>query len=166
VRKIKIPHPDYETYYGVGSAHKDYDNCADCHMGYVDNDDGERFVNHEWMSPLTHPNIIAENCAECHVDLVAEVRELQGEIKDRTNAIGEALAVLMEELVVVVESDEYTDEELYPIRMKFRDAQFYWDFVFVENSNGAHNPTLTRQSLEKAEILYAQARELLESLIN
>jgi nitrite reductase (cytochrome c-552) len=165
VRQIKIQHPEFETFYGSGSNHRYDFACADCHMGYVDNDDGERFVNHEWMSPLSHPNLIAENCSECHVDLEAEVRTLQAEVRTRTDAIGEALSALMEELVLVVESEEYTDEELYPVRMKFREAQFYWDFVFVENSNGAHNTNLTHQALEKAESLYADTQELLSALV-
>ena len=38
-----------------------------------------------------------------------------------------------------------------------RDAQFYWDFVFVENSNGAHNSKLTYACLDKAQELTEQA---------
>ena len=44
-----------------------------------------------------------------------------------------------------------------------RDAQFYWDFVFVENSEGVHNPSLTNNCLEKAENLTAEALGMFKS---
>ena len=42
-----------------------------------------------------------------------------------------------------------------------RDAQFYWDFVMVENSEGAHNPDLTFETLDKAEAAADQALSML-----
>lgn len=42
-----------------------------------------------------------------------------------------------------------------------RTAQFYWDFVMVENSEGAHNPELTFETLDKAEAAVDQALSLL-----
>ena len=61
---------------------------------------------------------------------------------------------------VAVESGNYTEEELNAIRADARDAQFYWDFVFVENSEGAHNSQLTKQCLDKAETLVNRAMSL------
>ena len=46
---------------------------------------------------------------------------------------------------------------LAKVRQLDREAQFYWDFVFVENSEGAHNSTLSRECLDKAEDLARQA---------
>ena len=62
------------------------------------------------------------------------------------------------------ESGEYTDADLAQIRALARNAQFYWDFVFVENAEGAHNPTLTYDCLDKAEELCNQALNLLKAL--
>ena len=56
-----------------------------------------------------------------------------------------------------MESGNYTEEELDAIRMVARNAQFYWDFVFVENAEGAHNSALTKDCLDKAETLLNQA---------
>ena len=56
-----------------------------------------------------------------------------------------------------MESGEYTEEELNAIRAVARDAQFYWDFVFVENSEGAHNSKLNAECLDKAETLANKA---------
>ena len=58
---------------------------------------------------------------------------------------------MTEKLAKAVESGEYTEEELNAIRTLAREAQFYWDFVFVENSEGAHNSALTTECLNKAE---------------
>jgi len=44
--------------------------------------------------------------------------------------------------------------------MAFRNAQFYWNFVFVENSEGAHNSALTRDCLNKSETLIAECEAL------
>ena len=63
-------------------------------------------------------------------------------------------------LAKAVESGEYTEEELDAIRAIARDAQFYWDFVFVENSNGAHNSKLTYSCLDKAAALTEQAMSM------
>ena len=36
-------------------------------------------------------------------------------------------------------------------RQIHRHAQFYWDYVMVENSEGAHNPGLAQENLDKCE---------------
>ena len=59
-----------------------------------------------------------------------------------------------------MESGEYTDEELNAIRAVARDAQFYWDFVMVENSEGAHNSKLDAECLDKAEALINTAMSM------
>ena len=38
---------------------------------------------------------------------------------------------------------------------------FYWDFVFVENAEGAHNSALAASCLDKAEAALAEAEALL-----
>ena len=38
-----------------------------------------------------------------------------------------------------------------------RKGQWYWDFVFVENSEGAHNSSLDNECLDKAEALIDEA---------
>jgi nitrite reductase (cytochrome c-552) len=37
------------------------------------------------------------------------------------------------------------------VRALNRKGQWYWDFVFVENSEGAHNSRLDNNCLDKAE---------------
>ena len=56
-----------------------------------------------------------------------------------------------------MESSNYTEEELNPIRAVARDAQLYWASARVENSAGAHNSKLDSECLDKAEALTNQA---------
>ena len=157
VRQIKVQHPEMETYLGVGSIHKNVFTCADCHMGKATAADGTVYTNHNLTSPLDNPDLIANTCAACHADLVSEVRAVQEQTVARTNEVAWQLVDLTEKLAAAVESGEYSEEELDAIRAVARDAQFYWDFVFVENSEGAHNPALAAQTLDKAAELTAQA---------
>ena len=83
------------------------------------------------------------------------------EIEGRTNEVGEKLVVLADRLAEAVASGAYTEEQLDAVRALHRDAQFYWDFVFVENSEGAHNSALSRQCMDKAEALIEEALALL-----
>ena len=106
---------------------------------------------------LDNQALLEGTCAECHENLIKQVSEIQEEAERRTYAIGYALEALTEKLVLAVESGNYTEEELNAIRAVARDAQFYWDFVFVENSEGAHNSRLTNECLDKAEQLIDEA---------
>ena len=157
VRQIKVQHPEFETYMGEGSVHRDTFTCADCHMGEAVAADGTTYISHTWLSPLENEALMSGTCAECHTDLVGEVRAIQEETERRTYAIGYLLEGLTEKLVKAVESGEYSDAELNAIRAVARDAQFYWDFVMVENSEGAHNSQLNAECLDKAEALANKA---------
>ena len=157
VKQIKVQHPEIETFLGEGSQHRSNYTCADCHMGKAVSDSGKTYSSHYLISPLDNPELIEGECAKCHEDLMAEVRAVQEDVERRTYAIGYELQFLTERLAAAVESGEYTDAELDAIRALARDAQFYWDFVFVENAEGAHNPTLTHECLDKAEALCHEA---------
>ena len=126
-------------------------------MGEAVAADGTTYISHTWRSPLENEALVSGTCAECHTDLVGEVRAIQEETERRTYAIGYLLEGLTEKLVLAVEGGEYTEEELNAIRAVARDAQFYWDFVMVENSEGAHNSQLNAECLDKAEALANKA---------
>lgn len=162
VRQIKVQHPEFETYLGTGSVHSKTFNCADCHMGEAVNESGVSYTNHEWVSPLDNAKLLEDSCVGCHTNLSDEVSTIQSSVQGRTKEIGYALEELMEDLVLAAEGTEYTNEELGAIFSVYRDAQFYWDFVFVENSNGAHNSKLTHQCLDKAETLLNETRSMLK----
>ncbi len=157
VRQIKVQHPELETFLGEGSQHRGDYTCADCHMGMTEAEDGTMFMDHSLISPLDNPALIEGECSKCHEDLVAEVRAEQQRIEARTYTVGYELEFLTERLARAVEENELSDAELARVRQLARDAQFYWDFVFVENAEGVHNPTLTDYCLDKAAALCNEA---------
>lgn len=163
---IKVQHPEFETFMGEGSALRDLgENCADCHMGVTVSEEGKVYTSHEWISPLKNEELIANTCAKCHdgeqlKEIHEFVADIQEEAESRTIAIADQLVELTEKLATAVSSGDYTEDELNAIRSLNRDAQFYWDFVFVENSEGAHNSKLTKYCLDKAEALCAEAMKL------
>ena len=163
VKQIKVQHPEFETFLGKGSQHANDFTCADCHMPDAVDENGNPYKSHNLISPLDNPELIENTCSECHADLVKEVKEVQEAVEARTNAIGYMLQDLTEKLAGAVESG-YSDSDLAQIRFLARDAQFYWDFVFVENAEGAHNPTLTYECLDKAEELCSRALALIDAL--
>ncbi len=163
VRQIKVQHPEFETYLGKGTIHGGTYTCADCHMGTVADGKGGTYPSHYLTSPLENQGLIDAECSKCHADLVSEVRELQKQVDTRTTEVSDMLVDLTETLAKAVESGKYTEEELDAIRALARDAQFYWDFVFVENSEGAHNPALTDECLTKAENLTTEAMGMFKS---
>ena len=162
VKQLKAQHPEYETYTGEGSVHAGMFTCADCHMETVTKEDGTTYKSHYLTSPLQSETIMA-SCNTCHGDITAKVTEIQTAMEDRTNAIGLKLEELTNKLADAVASGDYTEEELDAIRALNRKGQWYWDFVFVENSEGAHNSTLDNSCLDKAEELIDQALGMFKS---
>ena len=130
-------------------------------MGTAVNSSGESYTNHFWQSPLQNQDLLDNTCSACHTDLAETVTQIQVEAERRTYAIGYELEYLSRSLAEAIQSGEYTEAELNAVRAIARDAQFYWDFVFVENSEGAHNSALTKDCLDKAEALFNEAMALL-----
>ena len=161
VKQIKVQHPEFETYMGKGSVHAKQFSCADCHMEKAANAAGETYTSHYWVSPLASDSIKA-SCAMCHPDLEGFVKGIQEKAEERTIAIGNKLEDLTNKLADAVASQKYTEDELNAIRALNRKGQFYWDFVFVENSEGAHNSRLTTECLDKAESLIDEALGLIK----
>lgn len=158
---IKAQHPEMETFLGAGSAHAGTLNCADCHMAVTVSEDQVTYTSHKWESPLANPDLLA-TCAECHTeDIVARVKEIQAEVTARESEVGTKLAQLKTSLAEEVAAGTRTEAELDEIRALYRDAQWYWDFCYVENSEGAHNSTLSKGCLDKSETLIEEAMNLL-----
>ena len=157
IRVIKVQHPELETYLGEGSVHRGKFTCADCHMTEAVDANGNKYMNHFLSSPLENQELINNTCSKCHDNLVAEITKLEEDVIAKTTEVGENLVELHHAITAAMESGKYTEDELNAIRNVARDAQFYWDFVFVENSNGAHNSKLTYRCLDKAAELTEQA---------
>lgn len=148
---IKVQHPEFETIYGGKQTHMaqlGY-SCADCHMSDAVAEDGTLYTNHDWTSPLDNVELVSGTCSTCHVDLGAQVAAWQADEEERVVAISQKIESYINELAA--KKDSLSPEVLAEAQRMHREGQFYWDFVMVENSEGAHNPELTNAILDKAE---------------
>jgi len=157
---LKVQHPELETVMGSGSkimANMGF-SCADCHMGTAKNSAGTEYVSHFFQSPLKNVDMVTNTCNRtgCHTDIVKQAGDLQKKVKDREKAVGQKIASLHDQIGAAAAAGNKTDAELAELRSLVRDAQWYWDFVRVENSHGAHNSTLALELLDKAEKLADQ----------
>lgn len=159
---LKVQHPEWETFQGSIHAGQDL-TCIDCHMPPETAEDGTAYRSHHWTSPL---KTIESSCLSCHSQdtaesLTARVEELQGGIEEPMNAVALQIVDLINELEAATNSgrDEAT---LIQAREKHRQAQWYWDFVFVENSEGFHNNALAKDLLDKAKTLTEEGLALLK----
>ena len=157
---LKAQHPEMETF--MSGKHAGLLNCADCHMAITQADDGTVYHSHLLESPLDNPDLLT-TCAECHgdTDMVSFVHKLQDRITARETEVGNKLADFNDTLADAVAAGEMTDEELDEIRQVYREAQWFFDFCYVENSEGAHNSDLATACLDKSEELIAQGMEML-----
>ena len=162
VGMIKVQHPEFETYYGAGSKHKGMFSCADCHMGVSYNEKGDPYASHYLSSPLDNRELLKTTCAMCHKDLASEVKAIQDKITGREKTVGESLKVLNAKIAEVMAKDGYPQDKIEQAKALDRDAQFYWDFVYVENSEGAHNSSLSNYCLDMAEKLIKEAMSILK----
>ncbi|MDR2956592.1 MAG: ammonia-forming cytochrome c nitrite reductase subunit c552 [Coriobacteriales bacterium] len=156
---IKIQHPEMETVLGQGNKMQIMGGltCSDCHMGIATNTAGDSYISHNWQSPLENQALIDSKCSQCHNNLAKTVGDIQSEITARETVVGQKIASLHQAIGKAAADGSKTDTELAELRSLLRDSQFYWDFCFVENSEGAHNSAFARNLLDKAEGLVDQA---------
>ena len=163
---LKAQHPEFETFLTDGSVHSKMGlTCADCHMGESTSEDGTVYVNHKWRSPLGDEDLL-NTCAKCHADtdMSEKVSAIQEEITGREKEVGERLSALKDSLAEAVADGSHSDDELNEIRSLYRSAQWYWDYCYVENSEGAHNSTYARQLLDTSDKLIEEAEGKLAAL--
>ena len=162
VKVIKVQHPELETFLGEGSVHRGKFTCADCHMSRnLEGPNGTTLANHKLTNPQDNEWLVENTCSKCHANLEAEIKAIQDKADARTREVADLLVSLHEQIGAAAEAGTLPADQLAEVRSIVRDAQFYWDFVFVENSNGAHNSKLTFYCLDTAEKLANEALALL-----
>lgn len=190
-KMLAIRHAEYEFVYGgdneilhQGSHMQNlgYD-CNDCHMPTTKAADGVVYTSHEWISPLDNQALIDRDCSSCHADLKAEVMAWQNEIDPATTALGQRCERYIKNLESKVATEQ--DDEANPgkkvlkldtayaafngidaaklaqLQKVQRDACYYWNLAAAENSEGAHNPTYYRHTLEKCKEALDKGDEIL-----
>ena len=115
------------------------------------------------MSPLQSEAILT-NCAMCHGNATAVttlVQNTQKKVTARETEVGNKLSALKDALATAVTEGKMSEEELNAVRKLHREAQWYFDFCYVENSEGAHNSTLSLSCLKTSEAKIDEAMALL-----
>jgi len=160
---LKAQHPGYELY-KQGIHAKRGVSCADCHMPYK-SEGGQKFTDHHIRSPLANP---ANSCQVCHREdkdeIIANVYEKQAKIKRTQNKL--------EELIVRahVEAKKAWDlgaseEQMQPILMDIRHAQWRWDYSVASHGGSFHAPVEVSRIVSSATATAQEARIKLARLL-
>ncbi len=162
-KMIAVRHAEYEFNYGGEGNHMTnlgYD-CSDCHMSVKRADDGTAYTDHNWSSPTENDGLVSRDCSKCHKDLKAEVKAWQDEIDTRTHNLGLREEKATKNFEDAIAAGTLSDEQKARLQKIQRDAGYYWNLCTAENSKGAHNPTLFRETLAKGEQLMEEADQIL-----
>ena len=160
VKMLKAQHPETETF--LQGKHAGLLNCADCHMEMIQEEDGTIYHSHYLTSPLDSETILT-TCVSCHgdTDMVTMVHRIQERITARETEVGTKLSAFKDALASAVAEGKMSEEKLEAVRKIYREAQWYFDFCYVENSEGAHNTELANYCLDTAEALINEGMQLL-----
>ena len=157
---LKAQHPEMETF--LTGKHAGLLNCADCHMPMVEDEEGKVYHSHELVSPLQNEELLSR-CATCHqdVDVVNMVTRLQERVTARETEVGNKLSAFKDALAEAVAAGKMSEEDLNAVRKLHREAQWFFDFCYVENAKGAHNSELAMHCLDTSEEKIAEGMALL-----
>jgi nitrite reductase (cytochrome c-552) len=161
-KMLKAQHPEFETF--LLGKHGKMLSCADCHMETVTRADGSTYKSHELVSPLESKTLL-ESCAQCHgsTDMVEFVHGIQEKVHAREDEVGDKLVELKKALVEANQSGKWTEDELNEVREIYSDAEWYFDWDYVENAEGAHNSELAYKCLDTSEEMINQAMEKIQA---
>lgn len=160
-RMLKAQHPEMETF--LAGKHAALLNCADCHMPMDQAEDGTIYHSHLLVSPLENEMLLS-NCARCHgdTDMVTFVHRLQDRVTARETEVGNKLSDFKNALAEAVQNGTLEEESLDAARKLYREAQWFFDFCYVENSEGAHNSELSMRCLDVSEERITAGMSLLQ----
>ncbi|MBL7471534.1 ammonia-forming cytochrome c nitrite reductase [Robertkochia sediminum] len=163
---LKAQHPGYETY--LTGVHADRGvSCADCHMPYKSSG-GQKYTDHHLQSPL---NNISNACQVCHRE---DAEKLRANVYERQAKANENRLKLETMLVKAhLEAKKCwdlgaTEEQMQPILMDIRHAQWRWDYAAASHGASFHSPVETARvigsGLEKAQEARVKLARMLASL--
>ncbi len=157
---LKAQHPEMETF--LQGKHAAFLNCADCHMPTETTDAGVAYRSHMLVSPLENEALLA-SCAQCHgdTDMTAFVKGIQEKVTARETEVGNRLSAMKDALSAAVASGTWSEDDLNAVRKLHREAQWFFDYCYVENSEGAHNSELSMHCLDTADTKIDEAMALL-----
>ncbi len=157
---LKAQHPEMETF--LQGKHAAFLSCADCHMPTETTDAGVAYRSHMLVSPLENEALLA-SCAQCHgdTDMTAFVKDIQEKVTARETEVGNRLSAMKDALAAAAASGSWSEDDLNAVRKLHREAQWFFDYCYVENSEGAHNSELSMHCLDTADARIDEAMALL-----
>ncbi len=163
-KMLKAQHPEYNMVASNTGVHSTMGlNCADCHM-----EQSNGVTSHKITTPVLSKEIRANKCLNCHTEgdaaLVKLLKSTKEGLVKRINTGGKRLASFTNDLAKANKSGDYSDAELDPIREKECEAQWFLDYVLVENSKGVHNPTQADKCLNRSLSVVKDGEALLAKL--
>ena len=168
-KMLAVRHAEYEFIYGgdneilpMGSHMQNlgYD-CNDCHMPTTKASDGTIYADHNWTVPTENDELIKRDCSTCHKDLKAEVKAWQTEIDGATTVLGNRCVKFIQNFEEAIAADKLSEDQLDRLRWIQRASCYYWNLAAAENSEGAHNPTYYRYTLDKGNEILDEGDEIL-----
>ncbi|MGF1730111.1 ammonia-forming nitrite reductase cytochrome c552 subunit [Photobacterium kasasachensis] len=146
---LKAQHPGYETW-REGIHGKNNVTCIDCHMPKVQNEDGKVFTDHKIGNPFDR---FEDTCAQCHT----QDKETLEDVVATRKASVQDMKLRAEKQIVAAHFEAKaawdagaTEEEMKPILMDIRHAQWRWDYAIASHGVHMHAPEVALRVLGTA----------------
>ena len=154
---------------GVSAIDASVLSCGQCHIEYYfTREDSETMMPYHGVDGMTPDAILAyydemgfydwvqestgaKMLKAQHPEMETFLTRIQGRVTARETEVGNALSDCKDSLAAAVASGDWSEEDLDPVRVLYREAQWYFDYCYVENSEGAHNSELSMYCLDTAQ---------------
>jgi len=160
---LKAQHPGYEIF-KTGAHGQNGVACADCHMPYV-REGGVKYSSHNVSSPMDN---MANTCMNCHNSDEKALRDTVA----RKLARKEELNKTASEIIAKAHLEAgkawelgATEQDMAPILLDIRHAQWRWDFSIASHGSFFHAPEETLRILGSAINIGQDARIKLRTVL-
>ncbi|MFA0113509.1 ammonia-forming nitrite reductase cytochrome c552 subunit [Vibrio sp. 10N.261.46.E11] len=154
---LKAQHPGYETW-REGIHGKNKVACVDCHMPKVTKEDGTVYTDHKVGNPFDR---FEDTCANCHTQSKETMRNIVSSRKAQVLN----MKLTAEKQIVAAHFEAgaaweagATEQEMEPILLDIRHAQWRWDYAIASHGVHMHAPEIALEVLGTAVDRAADAR--------
>ncbi|CAK1809949.1 cytochrome c552 nitrite reductase [Vibrio crassostreae] len=161
---LKAQHPGYETW-REGIHGKNKVVCADCHMPKVTKEDGTVYTDHKVGNPFDR---FEDTCANCHTQSKETMRNIVSSRKAQVLN----MKLTAEKQIVAAHFEAgaaweagATEQEMEPILLDIRHAQWRWDYAIASHGVHMHAPEIALEVLGTAVDRAADARTKIVRLL-
>ncbi|MEC7306895.1 ammonia-forming nitrite reductase cytochrome c552 subunit [Vibrio crassostreae] len=161
---LKAQHPGYETW-REGVHGKNKVACVDCHMPKVTKEDGTVYTDHKVGNPFDR---FEDTCANCHTQSKETMRNIVSSRKAQVLN----MKLTAEKQIVAAHFEAgaaweagATEQEMEPILLDIRHAQWRWDYAIASHGVHMHAPEIALEVLGTAVDRAADARTKIVRLL-